>query len=142
MTRERVALPFKLDAAEDKQQVPPPRYPGSPVELGGVVARHAPFLRKGANTALSSVAWQEIRLRFGRDDTSVRNGQERVEAVFAPLGWVEMRVAHRSRVIAFESIPQRLKPLFLVGFDGGAEAPPLQKDPQKASRELQSRRET
>jgi hypothetical protein len=73
---------------------------------------------------------------------SVRNGQERVEAVFNPLGWVEMRVAHRSRVIAFESIPQRLKPLFLVGFDGGAEAPPLQKDPQTASRELERLRET
>jgi hypothetical protein len=29
-----------------------------------------PSLRKGANAALSSVAWQEIRVRSGRDDTS------------------------------------------------------------------------
>jgi hypothetical protein len=28
-------------------------------------------LRKGAQTALSSAAWQEIRVRFGRDDNSV-----------------------------------------------------------------------
>jgi hypothetical protein len=27
-----------------------------------------PSLRKGAHAALSSVAWQEIRVRFGRDD--------------------------------------------------------------------------
>jgi hypothetical protein len=27
-----------------------------------------PFLRKGAYAALSSAAWQEIRVRFGRDD--------------------------------------------------------------------------
>ena len=29
-------------------------------------------LLKGALVALSSVAWQEIRVRFGRDDNSVR----------------------------------------------------------------------
>jgi hypothetical protein len=27
-------------------------------------------LRKGAHVALSSAAWQEIRVRFGRDDNS------------------------------------------------------------------------
>jgi hypothetical protein len=27
-----------------------------------------PSLRKGAYAALSSAAWQEIRVRFGRDD--------------------------------------------------------------------------
>ena len=27
-----------------------------------------PSLRKGAHSALSSAAWQEIRVRFGRDD--------------------------------------------------------------------------
>jgi hypothetical protein len=27
-----------------------------------------PSLRKGAHAALSSIAWQEIRVRFGRDD--------------------------------------------------------------------------
>jgi hypothetical protein len=47
MTKERVALPFKLDAAEDEQQVPPLRYPGFPVELGGVGAVHAPFFTEG-----------------------------------------------------------------------------------------------
>ena len=30
-----------------------------------------PSLRKGAHVALSSAAWQEIRVRSGRDDTSV-----------------------------------------------------------------------
>ncbi len=29
-----------------------------------------PSLRKGAYAALSSAAWQEIRVRSGRDDTS------------------------------------------------------------------------
>ena len=33
-----------------------------------------PSLRKGAYASFSSVVWQEIRVRFGRDDTSVRNG--------------------------------------------------------------------
>jgi hypothetical protein len=32
-----------------------------------------PSLRKGAYAALSSAAWQEIRVRSGRDDTSVWN---------------------------------------------------------------------
>ena len=45
MTKEKVTLPFKFDAAEDEQQVPPLRSPGFPVE-------------------------QEIRVRSGRDDTS------------------------------------------------------------------------
>jgi hypothetical protein len=39
-------------------------------------------------------------------------------------------------VPAFESIPQRLKPLFLVGFDGGAEAPPLQKGTSREIKDL------
>ena len=30
-----------------------------------------PSLRKGAHAALSNAAWQEIRVRPGRDDTSV-----------------------------------------------------------------------
>jgi hypothetical protein len=55
---------------EEKQQVPPLRYPGFPVDLGGVGELYAPFLKeKGAHAALSSAAWQEIRVRFGRDDT-------------------------------------------------------------------------
>ncbi len=54
-----------------------------------------------------------------------------------------MRFANRAGVLAFASIPQRLKPQLLVGFDGGAEAPPLQKDtPETASRELKSLRES
>jgi hypothetical protein len=36
-------------------------------------------------------------------------------------------MSHIGGAIRFESIPQRLKPFFLAGFDGGAEAPPLQK---------------
>jgi hypothetical protein len=34
-----------------------------------------PSLRKGADTVLPSAAWQEIRVRFGRDDTSVLKGR-------------------------------------------------------------------
>jgi hypothetical protein len=41
------------------------------VELGGVVALHAPFFTEGAHAALSSAVRQEIRVRSGRDDTSV-----------------------------------------------------------------------
>jgi hypothetical protein len=34
-----------------------------------------PSLRKGAGVVLSSAAWQETRVRFGRDDTSVLKGR-------------------------------------------------------------------
>jgi hypothetical protein len=34
-----------------------------------------PSLRKGAHAFLSSAAWQEIRVRSGRDDNSVWNTQ-------------------------------------------------------------------
>ena len=51
-----------------KLQVPPLRYPGFPVELGGVAELHAAFFTKAAHAAMSSAAWQEIRVRFGRDD--------------------------------------------------------------------------
>jgi hypothetical protein len=50
MTKERVVLPFKSDAAEDEQQVPPLRSPGFPVELGGVGSLHAPFPYRKAHT--------------------------------------------------------------------------------------------
>jgi hypothetical protein len=30
-----------------------------------------PSLRKGAHAVFSTAAWQEIRVRFGRDDNSV-----------------------------------------------------------------------
>ena len=33
-----------------------------------------PSLRKGAYAALSSAVWQEIRVRSGRDDTSLATG--------------------------------------------------------------------
>jgi hypothetical protein len=35
-----------------------------------------PSLRKGAHAVLFSAAWQEIRVRSGRDDTSVRNAHK------------------------------------------------------------------
>jgi hypothetical protein len=57
-----------LATREIQQQVPPLRSPGFPVELDGVGEFHAPSLRKGAHVALSSAAWQEIRVRSGRDD--------------------------------------------------------------------------
>jgi hypothetical protein len=41
-----------------------------------------PSLRKGAHAALSGAAWQEIRVRSGRDDTSVRNGRSQLEAFY------------------------------------------------------------
>jgi hypothetical protein len=47
MTKGRVALPFRSDAEDDEQQVPPLRSPGFPVGLGGVVALHAPFFTEG-----------------------------------------------------------------------------------------------
>jgi len=56
---------------EEKPQVPPLRYPGFPVEVCGVGELHAAFLRKAAHVAMSGAAWQEIRVRAGRDDNSV-----------------------------------------------------------------------
>ena len=49
-------------------QIPPLRSPGFPVELGGFVALHAPFFTEGRTRGLVGDAWQEIRVRFGRDD--------------------------------------------------------------------------
>jgi hypothetical protein len=71
MTKGRAALPLGFDAAEDEQQVPPLRSPGFPVELGGVDVLHAFPLQKRAHAALSSAAWQEIWVGYGRDDNSV-----------------------------------------------------------------------
>ena len=62
---------IRRDRFRREPQVAPLRYPGFPVELGGVGELHAPFLRKGAHTAVSSAAWQEIRVRSGRDDNFV-----------------------------------------------------------------------
>jgi hypothetical protein len=47
-----------------KQQVPPLRYPGFPVELGGVGEVHAAFLTE-SRTRGRSAACQEIRVRSG-----------------------------------------------------------------------------
>ena len=47
MTKGRVTLPFRFEDVDDEQQVPPLRSPGFPVELGGVVAIHAPFFTEG-----------------------------------------------------------------------------------------------
>src|ERR1700733_15926745 len=49
-------------------------------------------LRKGAHAASSSAAWQEIRVRSGRDDTSVWNGQKNSREFFIALGGLQ---AHR-----------------------------------------------
>jgi hypothetical protein len=70
MTKRRVALPFRFDTADDEQQVPPLRSPGFPVELDGVDALYAPFFAEGRTRGLVRAAWQEIRVRYGRDDTS------------------------------------------------------------------------
>src|SRR5580704_1293863 len=55
MTKGRAALPFRFDAAEDEQQVPPLRSPGFPVELGGADALQAPFPYRKAHTWLRPV---------------------------------------------------------------------------------------
>jgi hypothetical protein len=44
-----------------------------------------PSLRKGAHVALSSAAWQEIRVRSGRDDK--RDGGASIERLVS--GWKE-----------------------------------------------------
>jgi hypothetical protein len=46
-----------------KPQISPLRYLGFPVEFGGVCDLHAAFLTKAAHVAVSSAAWQEIRVR-------------------------------------------------------------------------------
>ena len=52
-------------------QIPPLRSPGSPEEPDGVGAFYAPFFTEGRTRGLVSAAWQEIRVRSGRDDTSL-----------------------------------------------------------------------
>ncbi len=51
-----------------ERTVAPLRSPGFPVELDGVGELHAPFSTERRTLALSSAAWQEIRVRSGRDD--------------------------------------------------------------------------
>jgi hypothetical protein len=71
-----VALPLKFDTTDDEQRVPPLRSPGFSVELGGVDALHAPFFTEVRTRGLVQRSMQEIRVRFGRDDTSVWNEQK------------------------------------------------------------------
>jgi hypothetical protein len=52
-------------------QIPPLRSPDFLWNLVALMDFMRPSLRKGAHAALSSAAWQEIRVHFGRDDTSV-----------------------------------------------------------------------
>ena len=52
-----------------KQQVPPLRYPGFPVEVGGVGELHAAFLTESRTRGRWGVPrLQEIRGSSGRDD--------------------------------------------------------------------------
>jgi hypothetical protein len=48
-------------------------------------------LEKGAHAVLSGPAWQEIRVRFGRDDKGEGSGSMKsgywIEGVFHHLGW-------------------------------------------------------
>jgi hypothetical protein len=55
MTKGRVKLPLRFDAAEKEQQVPPLRSAGFPVEPGSVGALHAPFPSRKARTRLRPV---------------------------------------------------------------------------------------
>jgi hypothetical protein len=53
------------------QQVPHYATPDFLLTLVALVHFMRPSLRKGAHAALSSAAWQEIRVRSGRDDNSL-----------------------------------------------------------------------
>ena len=67
MTKGGAALPFRLDTADDEQQVPPLRSPAFPAELGCVDALHAPFFTEGRTRRLvqSSVTGNPGTLRSG-----------------------------------------------------------------------------
>src|SRR3984957_17630120 len=56
---------------EEKQQVPPLRYPDFLSNLVALANFMRLSLRKAAHAAMSSAAWQEIRVRSGRDDNSI-----------------------------------------------------------------------
>ena len=67
MTKGRAGLSSKSGDADGEQQVPPLRYPGFPVEFGGVVALHAPFFTEGRTRGLVQrcVAGNSGTLRSG-----------------------------------------------------------------------------
>jgi hypothetical protein len=54
-----------------KPQVPPLRTPDFLSKLVALTIFMRLSLRKAAHTAMSSAAWEEIRVRSGRDDNSV-----------------------------------------------------------------------
>jgi hypothetical protein len=69
--RQRIGSQGLRENRKKKPQISPLRYPGFPVEVGGVGRHMRLSLKKGAYAVLSSAAWQEIRVRSGRDDNSV-----------------------------------------------------------------------
>jgi hypothetical protein len=86
MTKGRASPPFRFDGTDDKQQVPPLRSPGFPVELNGAGALHAPFpyrkahtrscpTQRGRKSGYASVGMTRL---LGTDE-------RRMDAVFRPL---------------------------------------------------------
>jgi hypothetical protein len=72
MTKGRVALPFDI-GYWDRRNSRSLHFatPDFLLDLVALSQFMRPSLRKGAHADLSSAAWQKIRVRFGRDDTSV-----------------------------------------------------------------------
>ena len=66
-----VALSGGFASGWQELQVPPLRSPDFLRDLRGVGRSMRLSLQKGAHVVLSSAAWQEIRVRSGRDDTSI-----------------------------------------------------------------------
>ena len=78
-----------------------------------------PSLRKGAGVVLSSAAWQETRVRFGRDDTSVlveelfqdKSAEQQIPPLrYASVGMTKGRVALPFRLDAVDD-EQQVPPL-------------------------------
>src|SRR3984885_4535224 len=67
MTKGRVAIPISITWWLREQRVPPLRYPGFPVDLGGVGPLHPPFFTEGRTRCLvqCSVAGNPGTLRAG-----------------------------------------------------------------------------
>jgi hypothetical protein len=71
MTKGRTALPWKVVAGKANSRSLHYATPDFLLTLMALVHFMRPSLRKGAHAALSSAAWQEIRVRSGRDDNFV-----------------------------------------------------------------------
>jgi hypothetical protein len=88
-----------------------------------------PSIRKGAHVVLSSAAWQEIRVRFGRDDTSV-SVEELFQDKFAELQIPPLRYASvgmtKGRVVLSLSFAM---------WDGEQQVPPLRFAPVGMTKE-------